>query len=506
MPRGPAGRPWRFDINLADDAVASAPSHERLARALVREIQRGRLDAGALLPGSRVLAESLGVNRKVVVAALDELCAQGWLEAEPARGTRVAQILPEMPIADVRAARASNDSSGLSPIEIKVTDGAPDARLAPLDAIARAHRRALKALSRGGLGYGDPAGDPVLREVLAAFVNQARGLSCNVEQMLISRGSQGALSLVAFTLCHPGDIVAVETPGYVPAWRTFEFAGASLIRIPVDAEGLVTTELEAQAAALRGRLKGVYLTPHHQYPTTVALSPHRRAHLRALAAEYEFTLIEDDYDYEYHFDGTPLLPLSAASDARVSTIYVGSLSKLIAPAFRVGYMVADAGFVRRASAVRELIDRQGDVVLERAIAELIEDGELQRHARRARRIYRQRRDAMVSLLQNDPRLKDAIDVESPAGGLAVWVRVKSSVSVVDWARAAGERGLIFAPGATHVEHGDLPAFRLGFASFSAEELARVVDLLATSLGDVLRNAAAPDSGLRGTGLGERTGD
>ncbi|HEX2674825.1 MAG TPA: PLP-dependent aminotransferase family protein, partial [Polyangiaceae bacterium] len=460
-----------------------APSHERLARALVREIQRGRLDAGALLPGSRVLAESLGVNRKVVVAALDELCAEGWLEAVPARGTRVASVLPTMPVADVHASRTNWHSAPENKPDLQVSDGAPDARLAPLEKIARAHRSALTKLSRGGLGYGSAAGDPVLREVLAKFVNQARGLSCNMDEILITRGSQGALSLVALTLCRPGDFVAVETPGYVPAWRAFELAGADLVRIPVDEHGLVVDELEAQARALGGKLKALYVTPHHQYPTTVALCPERRTRLRALAAEHSFCLIEDDYDYEYHFDGTPLLPLSATHDPAVGTIYLGSFSKLIAPVFRVGYLVANAAFVKRASLVREIIDRQGDFVLERAIAELIEDGELQRHARRARRIYRERRDTFVSLLQSDARLKDIVQVECPAGGLAVWIRVNGDVSVSAWSRAAAQRGLRFAPGATHVEQGDPPAFRAGFASFSSAELERVVSLLSASLHD-----------------------
>ncbi len=180
-----------------------APSHERLARALIREIKRGRLDAGALLPGSRVLAESLGVNRKVVVAALDELCAEGWLEAVPARGTRVAFELPTLPVADVHAPRIRPHFDPGNTTDLQISDGAPDARLAPLEKIARAQRSALNKLSRGGLGYGSAAGDPLLREVLTTFVNQARGLSCNMNEVLITRGSQGALSLVALTLCRP---------------------------------------------------------------------------------------------------------------------------------------------------------------------------------------------------------------------------------------------------------------------------------------------------------------
>lgn len=481
MAMGPDARPWRFDFAVADDA-GGTPRHVQLARALVREIQRGRLAPGARLPGSRTLAASLKLNRKVVVAALDELVAQGWLEALPARGTQVAQSLPAMPVADaqpvrLRGARGSTTNA----VRFTLNDGIPDARLAPLDVIARAQRRALTTLGRSGLGYSDPAGDPVLREVLAHFVNQARGLACKPEHVLVTRGSQMALSLLALTLVERGDVVAVENPGYVPGWRAFEFAGASILHVPVDAQGLVVDVLEAKAKRLAGRLKAVYVTPHHQYPTTVPLSPERRMQLRALAEKLGFTIIEDDYDYEYHFDGTPLLPLSAAASSRRGTVYVASLSKLIAPAVRLGYIVADSALIARASAVREILDRQGDIVLERAIAELIEDGELQRHARRARQIYRERRDVMLTLLRSDPRLRSMLEVRPPAGGLAFWLSASETVDIRAWAQAAAARGVGLTPGSAHLASGNVRAFRAGFASLTPDELAVVVDLLGASL-------------------------
>jgi GntR family transcriptional regulator / MocR family aminotransferase len=489
MSMGPDGRPWRFDFAVADDA-GGTPRHVQLARALVREIQRGRLAPGARLPGSRTLATTLGLNRKVVVAALDELVAQGWLEALPARGTQVAQSLPAMPVADAQPVRARGARVGGTPAgRFTLNDGIPDARLAPLDVIARAQRRALTALGRGGLGYADPAGDPVLREVLAHFVNQARGLSCKPEQVLITRGSQMALSLLALTLVQQGDVVAVESPGYVPGWRAFELAGAAIVHVPVDAHGLVVDALESRAKRLKGRLKAVYVTPHHQYPTTVPMSPERRMHLRALAARYGFTIIEDDYDYEYHFDGTPLLPISATVESTKGSVYVASLSKLIAPAVRLGYIVADSALIARASAVREVLDRQGDIVLERAVAELIEDGELQRHARRARQIYRERRDAMLELLRRDPRLQSALDVRPPAGGLAFWLSASSAVDMRAWAAAAATRGVSFTPGSVHLAAGSVRAFRAGFASFSPDELAMIVDVLGSSLEEA--SAALP---------------
>jgi len=474
--KGPAQRPWRFDFALDD--TSAVPRQTQLARSLISEIQRGRLAPGAFLPGSRTLAAQVGVNRKVVVAAVEELVAQGWLEALPARGVRVALNLPQFPVGDVEG-RRSGAPRGRAPRAplMRVSDGFPDPRIAPVDALARAQRRALRSLARAGsLGYGDAGGDVTLRELLASFVNQARGLSCSMEEVVLTSGSQGALSLFALACLQRGDVVAVENPGYVPAWRAFALAGASVVHVRVDGEGLVTDELEAVARKLRGRLKAVYLTPHHQYPTTVTLTPERRMHLRSLGERHGLTVIEDDYDYEYHFDGTPRLPLSATPAGGLPFVYVASLSKLLAPAVRLGYVIASRDITSRLRATRECLDRQGNVVLERAIAELIEEGELQRHARKARLLYRQRRDFVMQRLSSSPRLRAAFECDSPSGGLALWIRLKG-ITMAALAERAQARGLLLAPGSTHLARGTVEAFRFGFAAYTPEELSAIWDTL-----------------------------
>ncbi|WP_394828123.1 PLP-dependent aminotransferase family protein [Pendulispora albinea] len=481
MSTGPDKRPWRFDLAL--DPHAAVPRTTQLARALVAEIQRGRLAPGSFLPGSRTLAAQVGVNRKVVVAAASELVAQGWLEALPARGIRVALNLPNFPVGDAEARRARAPRAVVrGGASVRVTDGHPDARLAPVDALARAERRALRSLARaGGLGYGDPAGDPVLREVLAGFVNHARGLSCSMDHVFLTHGSQGALSLFALAFLKPGDVVAVENPGYVPAWRAFELAGATVVHIGVDAQGLCTEELEVVAKKHRRRLKAVYVTPHHQYPTTVALSPERRMHLRQICEKHGACILEDDYDYEYHFDGTPLLPMSATpSPAGPPFVYIASLSKLLAPAVRLGYVIASAAMVERLRATRECLDRQGDVVLERAVAELIEDGELQRHARRARQLYMQRRDHVLRCFQASPVLAAKLACERPSGGLALWVRLTGSSNVEDLVARARSQSLILHPGSAHLARGKVNAFRFGFAAHTPEELSRICQIVEMS--------------------------
>nr|WP_276572642.1 PLP-dependent aminotransferase family protein [Nannocystis pusilla] len=471
-----------------------------MARALVAEIQRGRATPGSFLPGSRTLAAQLGVNRKVVVAAVEELVAQGWLEALPAKGIRVALNLPRFPVGDAearrsRVPRAAEPCSTL----LRVSDGLPDARIAPVDALARAQRRALRSLARAaGLGYGEPAGDPVLREVLAGFVNQARGLSCSAHEVVLTHGSQGALGLFALALLRPGDVVAVEHPGYAPAWRAFALAGASVVHIGVDAEGLRTDELEVAAKKLRGRLKAVYVTPHHQYPTTVALSPERRMHLRKICEEHGACIVEDDYDYEYHFDGAPLLPMAAtATPGGPPFVYVASLSKLLAPAVRLGYVVTDRSIVSRLQATRECLDRQGDVVLERAIAELIEDGELQRHARRARQIYMQRRDHVLRRFAASPVLSANLACERPSGGLALWVRLRGAADIDELVARARSQALVLAPGSVHLARGKAAAFRFGFAGHTPEELSGICATLEKCL--------TPESRARKTATGRPRG-
>ncbi|MGN6106922.1 MAG: PLP-dependent aminotransferase family protein [Kofleriaceae bacterium] len=472
---GPVRRPWRFDFALERDGTVSQQT--QLARALLHEIQRGRLPPGSMLPGSRTLASQLGVNRKVVVAVVEELVAQGWLETRPASGTRVAASLPRSAVADVELAPPRMASGARRDASlVAITDGLPDPRLAPIPELSRAYARALRSLSRTAAGYGDAAGDPTLRDVLSSFVNQARGLSTTSDEIFLARGAQGALGLYALAMLRPGDVVAAEAPGYAPAWRAFELAGAKVVHIPVDGDGLRTDLLEQMARKRSGRLKAVYVTPHHQYPTSVSMAPERRMKLLQLAERFGFTVLEDDYDYEYHFEGDPLLPLHATGGSK-HVVYIASLAKLLAPTVRLGYLVASDECIRKLRETRTVLERQGDTVLERSIAELFEDGTIQRHARRARRTYKARRDHVLARLRTTPSLRDAFEYVVPAGGLALWLTLRRGTAESLVARARDER-LLIAPGSTHLPEGRLDALRFGFASHDTDELSRICDALA----------------------------
>jgi GntR family transcriptional regulator/MocR family aminotransferase len=343
-------------------------------------------------------------------------------------------------------------------------------------ALARAYRRGLVRRTRALLDYSDAQGLPRLRAAIASMLAATRGLAASADDVLVTRGSQMALSLAARALVQPGDAVAVETLGYRPAWDAFRVAGAEIVPLALDAEG-------AQVEALleisrRHRLRAVYLTPHHQYPTMVTLAPGRRMRLLELARARRFAVVEDDYDHEFHYEGRPVLPL-ASVDRSGAVIYVGTLSKVLAPGLRLGYVVAPEPVLARMTALRGLTDSQGDLPLESAVAELIEDGELQRHVRRARRIYDQRRHALLAAL--DRRFGPRLRVRPPAGGVAVWAEAVPPVDVEAWARRALAEGVSFQPGRRFALDGrPRPFLRLGYACLDEAEIEEAVRRLARS--------------------------
>ncbi|HEY3803728.1 MAG TPA: PLP-dependent aminotransferase family protein [Kofleriaceae bacterium] len=460
----------------------------RIAAAVADDIRRGVLRAGDRVPSTRALADRLGVTRNTVVAAFDELLGQGWIESRGAAGSFVAASLPERAVRRAAstepfgiAKRAGFDVPAVAPLvtpfdpaaTYHISAGVPDPRLFPKAAFARAYRRALRtSAGTAALEYGSPLGTPRLRAAVAAMLREQRAIPAGAEHVMITRGSQMAIELAARALLRPGDVAAVEAYGYQPAWRAFEAAGAELAGVPLDASGLVVDELPAAP-----RL--VYATPHHQYPTTVLMSPARRFALLERARRERFAIVEDDYDHEFHFDGRPVAPLASA-DTSGAVLYVGTLSKVLAPGLRLGYVVAPEPVIATLAAIRATIDRQGDHVTELAVADLIEDGELARHAATSRRIYAARRDAFVELLRRE--LGAALDISLPAGGITVWARVAPDVSIERWRQRALAKGVAFVPGrALALGRTPSPFIRLAFARYSETELADAVRRLAKAL-------------------------
>ncbi|MFV8749738.1 PLP-dependent aminotransferase family protein [Nannocystaceae bacterium ST9] len=498
---------WLPDLDLAEPD-SSSPGYVQLARAVARDLERGRLHVGQRLPGSRTLATRLGVARNTVIAAYAELEAEGWLRSEGARGTFVAERLAHVrprrfaPTLETRAGvprqtgfelgppprllgGADSPSSGFAPPTpgrelLRMGGGMPDPRLCPAELIARTMRRLL-GREPGLLDYaGDDEagrGHPRLRSILARTLAEARGLACGPEHMLIGRGAQMCLWLAAAALLRPGDRVAVERWGYRPAWQALRAHGARLVPIGVDARGLDVDALERSLEA--GPLRAVYLTPHHQYPTTAALAPARRLRLLELARAHRFAILEDDYDNEYHYEGRPLLPLASA-DRHGLVVYVGSMAKVLAPGLRLGWVVAPEPLIERMVALRRPLDRQGDRLGERAFADLLEEGELQRHVRRTRRIMQARRDALLDALARE--LGEIVVPRVPAGGLALWAKVDEAIDVDGWAARALAAGVEVTPGRIYeFRRRPRSRLRIGFARCDEAELALGIRRLARAL-------------------------
>jgi GntR family transcriptional regulator/MocR family aminotransferase len=495
MPHG-----WTFSFAL--DPQDRRPLFVQIASALAADITRGRLRPGQRLPGTRSLAATLGVHRSTTVAAYAELAAQGWTVTRPAAGTLVAASLPDLaprrigpplprrpgtPVSargigfhlpEAIALPGSEPSIAAAPGTLALWGGVPDLRLLPRDLLGRALRRAARTGQRTLLAYTDErAGEPRLRAELAALLRATRGLSCTADELFVTQGSQMALDLLGRTLLRPGDAVAVEAVGYRPAWGAFASRGARLLPIPVDQEGLDVEALASQA--IRLPLRAVYLTPHHQYPTTVMLSARRRLALLALARERRFAIIEDDFDHEFHYDGRPVLPMASGDRAGV-VVYVGTLAKILAPGLRVGFVVAAPALLECLARERLFIDRQGVTLVEAAVADLLEDGEVARHVRRVRREYHQRRDVLVAALRR--HLPDALSFDVPPGGMALWARAAPGLEVRRWQRRALQAGvLVHIGGDFTFDRSPLPFLRLGFAVCNQGELETAVRRLARGL-------------------------
>jgi GntR family transcriptional regulator/MocR family aminotransferase len=493
----------RWDFALEIDRRRGTSVVRQIAGAIVAEIQRGRLRPGDRVAGSRTLARTLHVHRQTVVSAIEELIAEGWLVSRRASGTFVAPQRPEprpKRFAEAAASRRVMPARFAIPLPaapeaqgpIVVPTGAifmsgsrPDTRLLPADLVGRAYRRALRTHGAELLSYGDPAGLRRLREGLAAMLSATRGLAVDARSILLTRGSQMALSLTARALIRPGDAVAVEDPGYRFAWEAFRLAGAEILPAPVDEHGV---NVDALAQLTRQRtIRALYVTPHRQFPTTVTLPPARRVALLQLAAREHFAIVEDDYDHEFHYDGRPVLPLASA-DRDGLVIYVGTWSKVLAPALRLGFLVAPPDLVDQLVAYRSLFDVQGDPVLECALADLLDEGLIQRHVRKVKRIYHARRDALVAALRRE--LGDFLAFSVPSGGTAVWVRTRNPRATIRWIRRARELGVLFDEvSAGTVAGAPLPGARVGFAGLAEDEMRLAVSRLADA-------ARLPGSALR----------
>lgn len=391
----------------------------QLYQALRARVLDGRLSSGTRLPASRDLAKVLALSRNSVVRAYDQLYAEGYIESRVGDGTYVSR-LPKLST-EVSTGLYPRLSTGLSTFVDKSTEdlssnrsssvsldrlknhhlpaprsgtprafrvGVPAFDLFPFDVWAKLHAGFWRNPDPARLGYGDPAGELQLRELIAAYLRQSRGISCTAGQIVITSGAQQAITLCAQLLVQPGQAVAVENPGYRAAGHAFAVAGGQVKGIPVDAEGLDCARLEQLSDC-----RVAYVTPAHQYPTGVTMSLARRLQLLAWAERSDGWIIEDDYDGEYRYSGAPLAPL-AALDQQGRVLYVGTFGKIAFPAMRLGYLVLPQSLVEPFSQARALAVRHSEVGTQSVMAQFMALGHFQRHIRRMRRAALSRRNVL----------------------------------------------------------------------------------------------------------------
>jgi GntR family transcriptional regulator / MocR family aminotransferase len=477
----------RWDLKIALDPERDLPLFLQLASAVAEGIRCGRLAPGDPLPGTRLLAEQLGVNRNTVIASYDELAAEGLVRTRRGGGTFVAELTGAVPTQAEQLTRhiptyalgpmIELPRRNLPPTGILTMRSIPDAHLFPARVLARALRRTIEHRGHAQVSYGDVSGHIRLRTQLAAMLSNARGLPATPDNLMVTRSLEQGIDLVARALITPGDAVVVERFGYPPVWNMLKLAGARLLPVPLDEDGLDTDALETLLK--QQRIRAVFLTPHHQFPTTVVMSAKRRLRLAELARAHQFAIIEDDYDHEFHYEGKPVLPI-AAGPGGANVIYIGSLANVLAPGIGTGFVVAPPCVFERLTCLRAACDPRSDAAMECAIAELFEDGELLRHLRRVRRIYASRRDALVDSLMR--YLRTAVEFRVPEGGMAVWLRAEDSINIREWITRSEREGVSFDAGQQYdlLNH-EQPYLRLGFTQHDEAHLKDAVVRMARAL-------------------------
>ncbi len=457
-------RPWQFEIQL--DKKSKKALYLQIADALISSIRSGKLKSGNALPGSRHLAGLLKVNRSTVIEALVVLIDQGWLITVDRKGTFIADVLPEV-ISPLKHIQNSNSTVEEVKSHLIFDDGFPDTKLAPMKELASAYREIFNRKSKlQMMGYSSELGTVEFRKSIIQMLNFTRGMNVSIDQICITRGSQMAMYLAAHCLFEKGDFVMIENPGYKPAWEAFENSGASLLPLDISPDGVNIDQIE-QYLKKYNTIKAIYVTPQHQFPTTVTMSLNKRLKLIELSNQYCFTIIEDDYDNEFHFGQQPILPLCSYPSAE-NFIYIGTLSKIVAPALRLGYLVSTVKNVEKAAKHRKIIDLQGDNIMEEAVLHLINEGKIKRHLKKTNLIYKAKRDCFENLCHK--YLGDKITFNKPEGGLAFWVIPTSEIDIAAAYEKLLSKGIKIMDPAKFSYGAPISGFRLGYASLSEKQM------------------------------------
>jgi GntR family transcriptional regulator / MocR family aminotransferase len=479
------------------------PLHRQLYEGLREAILTRRLAPGMRLPSTRTLASELGLSRYTVVDAFRQLCAEGYLEGHVGAGTCVARTVPDDLLRPALPAIAASVPSRERRPRSQRSDGqtalgrpllwtrrgptrhsqpfqvgVPALEAFPGDHWGRLVARHARAVSASMRGYQDPAGYVPLRRAIAAYLAAARGVHCTAEQVIVVNGAQQAIALTAQVLLNPGEVVWVEEPGYPGAQGALLGAGARLIPVPIDAEGL-----EVEAGKARGPdARLAVVTPSHQCPLGVTMSLQRRLALLAWAREAGAWVIEDDYDSEYGYVGRPLAALQGL-DTAGRVVYAGTFSKVLFPALRLGYLVVPPDLLEAFAAARLFADMHPPLLEQMVLAEFMTEGHFARHIRRMRRLYAERQAALLDAARP---LSDWLDVRPAEAGMHLlgWLPGGSDDQAI--AQLAARHQVVTHPlSRYYLEPAEPRALLLGYASVPIPAIREGARRLATAFAQAL---------------------
>lgn len=436
------------------DRGAGIPLYQQVYRGLRDQILRGELPTGGRLPSSRTLALELNVSRNVTLLAYDQLQADGLILTRQGSGTTVAgggppawQVpLPGEIAAGQRPAPGGPEPNthasgelpyGRRPLLVDFRSGLPACEAFPRSLWSRLWTQALDRAPDDFLGYGPVAGALPLRESLARYLGQARGVSTAPENVVLTSGATQALSILADSVLRKGDVAICENPGHPVVRSIFERRGARVQTVPVDDHGIQVDELARVISSLAAGPRLIYITPSHQFPTGAVLDLSRRHALTAIARTTGAFVVEDDYDSEIRHKAAPLPALQGLCPERV--VYIGTFSKVLAPALRIGYAVLPPVLTDAFCQAKFLADYHSPGIDQLALAEFVSGGHLQRHLARMRRIYRQKRAVLVSAVTE--AFGARARCRGDETGLHLWLDLDSHWSGKHLAEAAAQQGV-----------------------------------------------------------------
>ena len=485
---------------MLDDKNSDVPLYRQIHEAMRRAILNGEFESGKRLPATRLLATQLGVSRTTVINAYEQLFAEGYLEGKTGAGTFVAACLPEDFLQTPRVERRENKAEILSrklnfsdfgkniskeSLEIlhshqpssyvPFRHGQPAIDKFPFDVWTKIANKCYYSPRREMFGYGEPAGFYPLREAIAAHLESARGVNCTPEQVIITGGAQQAFDLIGRIFLEPESEVWIENPCHRGAKTSFQSFGAKIVPVSVDKDGFDLS------AALRQshNARLVYVTPSHQFPLGLTMSLPRRLALLEWAKKAEAWIIEDDYDSEYRYAGRPLASLQGL-DQNGRVIYIGTFSKTIFPALRLGCLVVPPDLIEIFTAVRALGGTHSPFVDQAILAEFIAEGHFARHIRRMRSLYEKRQQILIEEVEK--QLAGFLEITKAAAGMHLIGWLPEGISDQRIAEKAAANKLNFAPVSSYfVKSPQRGGLLLGYTAFNEKQIKRGVEKLAKIL-------------------------